>query len=71
MSQHCLHRVGLWGLDDQSSTDLSRRNGSPPTGELKSWDLSSIVPVESVRAMPEGTPVFMRTEFAHGKLADP
>ena len=41
-----------------------------PTGELKPWDLSSIVSVESVRAMPTGTPVFMRTEFANGQLAD-
>ncbi len=41
-----------------------------PTGELKPWDLSSIVSVDAVRAMPTGTPVFMRTEFAHGQLAD-
>ena len=41
-----------------------------PTGELKPWDLSSIVSVDEIRAMPPGTPVFMRTEFAHGELAD-
>ena len=41
-----------------------------PTGELKPWDLSSIVSVDEVRAMPMGTPVFMRTEFANGELAD-
>ncbi len=41
-----------------------------PTGELKPWDLSSIVSVDEVRAMPVGTTVFMRTEFAHGELAD-
>lgn len=41
-----------------------------PTGELKPWDLSPIVPVDSVRAMPPGTPVFLRTEFANGQLAD-
>ena len=41
-----------------------------PTGELKPWDLSSIVSVDEIRAMPPGTPVFLRTEFAHGELAD-
>ena len=41
-----------------------------PTGELKPWDLSSIVTADEVRAMPVGTTVFMRTEFAHGELAD-
>ena len=41
-----------------------------PTGELKPWDLSPIVSVDEVRAMPPGTPVFLRTEFANGELAD-
>ena len=41
-----------------------------PTGELKPWDLSSIVTADEVRAMPPGTTVFMRTEFANGELAD-
>ena len=41
-----------------------------PTAELKPWDLSPIVSVDEVRAMPVGTTVFMRTEFAHGELAD-
>ncbi|MCY3791226.1 MAG: hypothetical protein OXH63_20815 [Gemmatimonadetes bacterium] len=41
-----------------------------PTGELKPWDLSSIVSVDDIRAMPPGTPVFMRTEFVNGELAD-
>ena len=41
-----------------------------PSGELKPWDLSSIVSADEVRAMPVGTTVFMRTEFAHGELAD-
>ena len=41
-----------------------------PTGELKPWDLSSIVTADEVRAMPPGTPVFMRTEFVNGELAD-
>ena len=64
--------VGLWGCGDDTSPPPTSPGETVlrPTGELKSWDLSSIVPVESVRAMPEGTPVFLRTEFAHGKLAD-
>ncbi len=41
-----------------------------PTGQLKPWDLSSIVSVDDIRAMPPGTPVFMRTEFVNGELAD-
>ena len=41
-----------------------------PTGELKPWDLSPIVSADEVRAMPAGTPVFLRTEFANGELAD-
>ena len=41
-----------------------------PTGELKPWDLSPIVTADEVRAMPPGTTVFMRTEFANGELAD-
>ena len=41
-----------------------------PSGELQPWDLSAIVSVDEVRAMPLGTPVFLRTEFANGELAD-
>ena len=41
-----------------------------PTGELKPWNLSPIVTVDEVRSMPAGTPVFLRTEFANGELAD-
>lgn len=41
-----------------------------PTGELQPYPLSPIVSVESVRSMPIGTPVFMRTEFANGQLTD-
>ncbi|MDE2830434.1 MAG: hypothetical protein OXN20_09985 [Gemmatimonadota bacterium] len=41
-----------------------------PPGELQPYPLSPIVSVESVRSMPIGTPVFMRTEFANGQLAD-
>ncbi len=50
---------------DRDTEDIVR-----PTGELKPWDLSPIVSVESVRSMPTGTPVFLRTEFANGQLAD-
>ena len=41
-----------------------------PTGELQPYDLSPIVSADAVRAMPLGTPVFMRTEYANGQLAD-
>ena len=41
-----------------------------PSGELLPWDLSAIVPIDSVRALPPGTPLYLRTEFAHGQLAD-
>ena len=41
-----------------------------PTGELQPYDLSPIVSVDEVRSMPVGTPVFLRTEFAHGQLSD-
>ena len=41
-----------------------------PSGELLPWDLSAIVPIDSVRALPVGTPLYLRTEFAHGQLAD-
>ncbi len=41
-----------------------------PTGELKPWELSPIVSVDEIRALPVGTPVFLRTEFAHGELVD-
>ena len=41
-----------------------------PTGVLQPWDLSSIVPIESVSTMPSGTRTFLRTEFANGELAD-
>ena len=41
-----------------------------PTGELQPYDLSPIVSADAVRAMPLGTPVFMRTEYANGELVD-
>ena len=41
-----------------------------PGGELLPWDLSAIVSIDDVRSMPQGMPLYMRTEFAHGELAD-
>ena len=41
-----------------------------PTGELQPYDLSPIVSADAVRAMPLGTPVFLRTEYANGELVD-
>ncbi len=39
-------------------------------GMLLPWDLSGIVPIESVRSTPEGTRIYMRTEFAIGAFVD-
>ncbi len=39
-------------------------------GMLLPWDLSRIVPIDSVRSTPVGTRVFMRTEFDKGRLVD-
>lgn len=50
---------------DRGTEDVVR-----PTGELQPYPLSPIVSLESVRSMPAGTPVFLRTEFANGQLAD-
>ncbi len=55
---------------DRDTVDRGTDDVVRPTGELKPWDLSPIVSVESVRSMPTGTPVFLRTEFANGQLAD-
>ena len=41
-----------------------------PSGELQPWDLSAIVPIDSVRAMPAGMPVYLRTQFANDEVAD-
>ena len=60
----------IWGCGDDSSPTAPGDDVVRPTGELKPWDLSSIVSAESVRSMPTGTSVFMRTEFVDGQLAD-
>ena len=39
-------------------------------GMLLPWELSRIVPIETVRTTPTGTRVFMRTEFDKGRLVD-
>ncbi len=41
-----------------------------PGGELLPWDLSAIVSIDQARSMPQGMPLYMRTEFANGELAD-
>ena len=41
-----------------------------PSGELLPWDLSAIVSIDAVRSKPAGMPVYLRTEFANGELAD-
>ena len=41
-----------------------------PSGELLPWDLSAVVSIDDVRSMPHGMPLYMRTEFANGELAD-
>ena len=53
------------GTVDRGTDDVVR-----PTGELQPYSLSPIVSVESVRSMSMDTPVFLRTEFANGQLAD-
>ena len=64
--------LGSCGNDDDTapSPTAPQHPVLRPSGELKPWDLSPIVPVDSIRAMPPGTPVFLRTEFANGQLAD-
>ncbi len=60
---------GLWacGDDEDGLTAPVLR----PSGELLPWDLSAIVSIDDVRSMPQGMPLYMRTEFANGELADP
>ena len=41
-----------------------------PSGELLPWDLSAIVSIDQARSMPQGMPLYLRTEFANGELAD-
>ena len=65
--------ICLWGCESDDNDPLPtapRETVLRPSGELQPWDLSPIVPIDSVRTMPTGTPVFLRTEFANGQLAD-
>ena len=59
---------GLWacGEDEDGPTAPVLR----PGGELLPWDLSAIVSIDDVRSMPHGMPLYLRTEFANGELAD-
>ncbi len=66
----CAFVMGVWGCGDDSSPTAPEEDVVRPTGDLQPYPLSSIVSVDSVRSMPTGTPVFMRTEFANGQLAD-
>lgn len=69
--------VVQWALlsCDNSPSGLSvPRPGEVIPGDVKpntaSWDLSRVVPLDSVRAMPAGAEMFVRTEFASGELVD-
>ena len=67
--------LGLWacGDDDDPAPVAPVEPTDPvlrPSGELKPWDLSAVVSIDSVRSMPWGMPLYMRTEFANGELAD-
>ena len=66
---------GLWscGEDEDDPPPVAPGPGPTvlrPSGELQPWDLSAIVPIDSVRSQPGGLPVYLRTEFANGQLAD-
>ena len=64
--------ISLWscGDDDDAPPAAPEETVLRPSGELMPWDLSALVPIDSVRAIPPGTPLYMRTEFANGELAD-
>ena len=67
--------LGLWscGEDEDDPPPVAPGPGATvlrPSGELQPWDLSAIVSIDSVRSQPGGMPVYLRTEFANGQLAD-
>ena len=65
--------ICLWscGNDDEDLTPVAPKDSIlRPSGELKPWDLSAVVPIDSIRALAPGTPLYLRTEFANGQLAD-
>ena len=65
--------LGLWSCGEDDPPPVAPGPGATvlrPSGELQPWDLSAIVSIDSVRSQPEGMPVYLRTEFASGQLAD-
>ena len=63
--------VSLWSCgDDDAPPAAPEETVLRPSGELMPWDLSAVVPIDSVRTLSPGTPLYMRTEFANGELAD-
>ena len=66
--------LGLWACgEDDDPAPVAPEPADPvlrPSGDLKPWDLSAVVPIDSVRSMPHGMPLYLRTEFANGELAD-
>ncbi len=63
--------ICLWSCgDDDAPPAAPERKVLRPSGELMPWDLSAVVPIDSVRALPPGTLLFLPTEFANGELAD-
>ena len=64
--------VSLWscGDDDDAPPAAPEETVLRPSGELMPWDLSAVVTIDSVRTLSPGTPLYMRTEFANGELAD-
>ena len=62
--------LGLWACGEDDGPTAPVDEVLRPSGELLPWDLSAIVSIDSVRSRPEGMPVYLRTEFANGELAD-
>ena len=61
--------LGACGDDDAPPTG-PQNEVLRPSGELMPFDLSAVVPIDSVRALDPGTLLYLRTEFARGELAD-
>ena len=62
---------GDWEVGFSDFVIFSRNFGRDASSlKLQPWDLSKIVPIDTVRSEPTGRRVFMRTEFDNGELAD-